>query len=223
MKARKAQGLHALKALKASPTASKHSTAAGKVPPAAAKGVADATGDADFAQTLGPVHPLRSDPRAPSVPPSRMPGARRAAPRQGPSSAPHAPWSDALDTGHWLDDQRRATWVRPGTDPQLPRRLRSGQWRVRATIDLHDLRRDAAREALADFLRHAATRGWRCLCVVHGQGLGSAGQEAVLKRLTLGWLTQCDDVAALVEAPPAEGGAGATWVLLRKAALRAQD
>jgi DNA-nicking Smr family endonuclease len=53
--------------------------------------------------------------------------------------------------------------------------------------------------------------------VVHGKGLGSPGRTPVLKTRVLRWLVQKREVLALVQARPAEGGAGALVVLLQPA------
>ena len=94
------------------------------------------------------------------------------------------------------------------------RKLRRGHWSTQAEIDLHGLRRDAAREALSTFIRDSQRRGLRCVRVVTGKGLGSPGRMPVLKDKTYGWLMQKQDVLAFVQARAAEGGAGALIVLL---------
>ena len=82
-------------------------------------------------------------------------------------------------------------------------------------LDLHGLRVDEAREALAHFVANAHRCGLRCLRVIHGKGLGSAGKEPVLKDKVPRWLVQRDEVLAFCQARPTDGGAGALIVLLR--------
>jgi DNA-nicking Smr family endonuclease len=94
------------------------------------------------------------------------------------------------------------------------RKLRRGGWRLQGQIDLHGLRREDARQALADFIREANKNGLRCVRVVHGKGLGSPGKTPVLKGRVQSWLVQKKEVLAFVQARPAEGGAGALVVLL---------
>ena len=65
------------------------------------------------------------------------------------------------------------------------------------------------------FLREAHRRGWRCVRVVHGKGLGSPGKTPVLKGKVHGWLVQKSEVLAFVQARGDEGGAGAVVVLLK--------
>ncbi len=96
----------------------------------------------------------------------------------------------------------------------MVRKLRRGDWRLQGQIDLHGLRREDARQALADFIREAHKSGWRCVRVVHGKGLGSPGKTPVLKNRVNSWLVQKKEVMAFAQARPADGGAGALVVLL---------
>ncbi len=95
------------------------------------------------------------------------------------------------------------------------RKLRRGHWPVQDSIDLHGLTSDAARRLLLEFLHHATTEGLRCICVVHGKGWHTQGNEGILKMRSRHWLTQCPEVLAFCEPPQHAGGGGAVWVLLK--------
>jgi DNA-nicking Smr family endonuclease len=123
--------------------------------------------------------------------------------------------SDEFDATTLLDIDEALSFRRPGVGVDVTRKLRRGGWSIQGEIDLHGLRRDEAREALAAFLREAGKRGWRCIRVVHGKGLGSPGKTPVLKGKVQSWLMQKDEVLAFVQARADEGGAGAVVVLLR--------
>ena len=79
----------------------------------------------------------------------------------------------------------------------------------------YSMRRDEAREALADFLREVTRRGLRCVRIIHGKGLGSVNREPVLKGMVHKWLVQKDEVLAFCQAKAADGGSGALVVLLK--------
>jgi len=102
------------------------------------------------------------------------------------------------------------------------RKLRRGVWALQGQIDLHGLRTEEAREALSRFLRDAQVRGWRCVRVVHGKGLGSPGKIPVIKDKVKRWLVQSDRVLAFVQARGDDGGAGALIVLLQSSTGVAQ-
>jgi DNA-nicking Smr family endonuclease len=94
-------------------------------------------------------------------------------------------------------------------------KLRRGHWAIQSQIDLHGLRRDEAREALAGHIRESMRRGHRCVRVVHGKGHGSPGRQPVLKAKAQRWLGQCAEVVAFAQASGPQGGAGALIVLLK--------
>ncbi|HWI78614.1 MAG TPA: Smr/MutS family protein [Ramlibacter sp.] len=123
--------------------------------------------------------------------------------------------SDEFDASTLLDIDDALSFRRPGIGTDVTRKLRMGEWSLQGEIDLHGLRREEAREALATFIREAHRRGWRCVRVVHGKGLGSPGKTPVLKSKVQSWLIQKNEVLAFVQARGDEGGAGALVVLLK--------
>jgi DNA-nicking Smr family endonuclease len=123
--------------------------------------------------------------------------------------------SDEFDASTLLDVDDAMSFRRPGIGTDVTRKLRKGDWSLQGEIDLHGLRREEAREALSSFIRHAHRRGWRCVRIVHGKGLGSPGKTPVLKSRVQNWLIQKNEVLAFVQARGDEGGAGALVVLLK--------
>lgn len=166
-----------------------------------------------FRQAVGPVHPLPDDgrhtaetPKAPPIP------ARRQADEQ---AVLRESLSDEFDVESLLETDESLSWRRPELGIDVVRKLRRGVWALQGELDLHGLRTDEAREQMAQFLREAQTRGWRCVRVVHGKGLGSPGRQPVLKDKVRRWLVQSERVLAFVQARADEGGAGALVVLLK--------
>jgi DNA-nicking Smr family endonuclease len=107
------------------------------------------------------------------------------------------------------------SYVRPGINRQVLRRLRRGEWVTQAELDLHGLNRNEARLELASFLLECRHQGIRCVRIVHGKGLRSPNREPVLKHHVRHWLMRRDEVLAFVQARTADGGGGAVVVLLR--------
>jgi DNA-nicking Smr family endonuclease len=123
--------------------------------------------------------------------------------------------SDDFDVSTLLDTDDELSYRSQGIGTDVTQKLRKGHWSLQGQIDLHGLRSDEAREALGQFIRDATKRGWRCVRVVHGKGLGSPGKTPVLKAKVQRWLVQKTEVLAFVQAKGSEGGAGALVVLLK--------
>jgi DNA-nicking Smr family endonuclease len=156
-------------------------------------------------------------PLAPSgrVTPTRPPVAPVAAQRlQDNHAVLHASLSDEMDIERLLETDDGLSFKRPELGPDVTRKLRKGTWALQGQLDLHGMRSDEARQALADFVRHATAQGWRCVRVIHGKGLGSPGRQPVLKAKVQRWLIQKREVLAWVQAKASEGGSGALVVLL---------
>ncbi len=126
--------------------------------------------------------------------------------------------SDDFDVESLLDSDDSLSYSRPGVGADVVRKLRKGHWVIQDQLDLHGMRRDEAREQLAEFLRRTARRGLRCVRIIHGKGLGSINKEPVLKNKVRSWLVQKDEVLAFCVAKASDGGSGALVVLLKGSA-----
>lgn len=154
----------------------------------------------------------------------RMTGERPQARR--PSPAPrarftradrHAVLRESLSGGS--DDPALASgdelvFHRAGLQSPVLRKLRRGQYRVEAELDLHGLNVAEAKHVLRDFLAEALHRQLRCVRIIHGKGLRSGHRGPVLKSAVSGVLRRMASVVAYVSARPVDGGTGAVYVLL---------
>jgi len=96
-------------------------------------------------------------------------------------------------------------------------RLHRGDFSIQAHIDLHGMNVKEARSAFNAFLKEAVSAGKRAVLIIHGRGLSSPA-EPVLKNGVQTWLTSRawrKWVIAYSSAQSFDGGAGATYVLLR--------
>jgi DNA-nicking Smr family endonuclease len=111
-----------------------------------------------------------------------------------------------------------------GVDARAFRALKSGDTAVEARLDLHGLSRERALAALERFVAGARADGRRAVLVIHGRGAHSGDARPVLKPLVWRWLAAAPAASAAVlafaSARPAQGGDGATLLLLRRAAKR---
>lgn len=117
-----------------------------------------------------------------------------------------------------LDDdaeiEEDASYLRPGLPRDILRKLRRTHWVIQDDLDLHGFTGEEAAMQTAVFLADARRRGLRCVRIVHGKGLRSAGREPVLRKRIRKLLTRRDEVLAFVEPRGFHGGSGAVVVLL---------
>jgi len=109
-------------------------------------------------------------------------------------------------------------WTGFNVNPWITQRLHRGEFSIQEYIDLHGLSVREARVALEAFLRHALSTRKHAVLIVHGRGLSSR-TEPILKTRVYEWLTSGTWkkwVIAFTSARLCDGGAGATYVLLRQ-------
>lgn len=166
-----------------------------------------------FSHSVGRVQPVAPSGRRHAVPEPPSPEPRQR--ELDEERALHESLSDEFDPVTLLETDDQLSYRRPEIGIDVLRKLRRGGWSIQGEVDLHGLRRDAARERLTAFVHDAVHTGLRCVRVVHGKGNGSPGREPVLKGKVRSWLIQKADVLAFVQARGDEGGHGAVIVLLR--------
>lgn len=103
-----------------------------------------------------------------------------------------------------------------GVQEGVYRKLRLGKYEPQSRLDLHRVTLRDARIQVIDFLNTGYQHGLRTVLITHGKGYHSV-TPGRLKSYVLHWLEEWDLVLAFHSAKPWHGGAGATYVLLRKA------
>ncbi len=166
-----------------------------------------------FRQSIGVVAPIAPPDKVLLHPPRPLPIARQHMADEQAALAESLSDDFSIDT--LLDTDAALSFARNGIGSDVLRKLRRGHWVIQSQLDLHGLRTDEAREALADYLRSVTRRGQRCVRIIHGKGLGSINKEPVLKNKVRNWLVQKEEVLAFCQAKAADGGSGALVVLLK--------
>jgi DNA-nicking Smr family endonuclease len=147
------------------------------------------------------------------------------APRRGRTddeAEAYAELADLIDGSGAFDISATDEYIEgaaPGIDRKLVRKLRRGEYSVQAHLDLHGLVSEEARVEVERFFGESRTNGHRCVLIIHGRGLHSKESVPVLKERMKVWLTRgriSRGVLAFATARPADGGAGALYVLLRR-------
>lgn len=118
---------------------------------------------------------------------------------------------DDLETGEHL------SFMRPGVQKRVMKKLRTGQYAIQDEIDLHGLTVNDCREVIPAFLLHAQNQNHRCVRIIHGRGRKKSVDDApVLKRMLNHWLSHHKAILAFCSARPEDGGTGAVYVLLKR-------
>lgn len=107
-------------------------------------------------------------------------------------------------------------WVGVAGKKFLPN-LRSGLYSIQGQIDLHGLTREQARITVEDYIGQMSRFRSCCIKIIHGRGINSPSDRAVLKENLQHWLStrrMSRHVVAYASAQFADGGVGAIYVLL---------
>lgn len=166
-----------------------------------------------FRRAMRGVQPLKTGARVPIERPSPKARARFARAERA------AVLTESVGAGEDLYDLQpgdELQFRRAGVSELVLRRLRRGDYRIDAEIDLHGLTVEQAKQQLAAYLREALSRELRCVRVIHGKGLRSGTRGPVLKNTVNALLRRADAVLAFASARPVAGGTGATLVLLAR-------
>lgn len=107
-------------------------------------------------------------------------------------------------------------YSRPGLHRRIVKKLRKGQYRIVAELDLHGLTTVKTIETLTQFMKQARRADACCVRIIHGKGHRSNNHGPVLKPLVYTWLKKRDEVLAFTSARPVDGGTGALYVLLKR-------
>jgi DNA-nicking Smr family endonuclease len=189
-----------------------------RAPPPSKKRTADDDDAAMFLEAVGGVAPVKVKPQRvdPTAPPA--PVIDRVL-EEAESLTRLAELITPEDVFELDEDGERVEGHVRGFDERVVKRLRAGQFKVDASVDLHGLKKDEAQKAVEQLVQRARVAGHRCVVIVTGRGLHSESAAPVLKPEVPLWLSRgrtSKQVLAFCSAPPQHGGVGAIIVLLRR-------
>lgn len=98
--------------------------------------------------------------------------------------------------------------------------LRNRMYSIQEQLDLHGFNRIEARAVVEDFVVRMSRFRSCCVKIIHGRGINSPDDRAILKDSLQHWLStrrMSRYVVAYASAPLNDGGVGAVYVLLRHA------
>ena len=163
-----------------------------------------------FRQAMDGVVPLNAPPTTDSKAPRTQ--LRRHRPETVASESPPSfPLSlvdqSQIDTD---DDTHRKN----GVQKRIIQKLKRGRFPPGDQLDLHHMTMKTAHKALLDFVANAQGRNIECVRIIHGKGLRSENGPR-LRTMARQVLRDHPRVLAFSACKPADGGSGATDVLLK--------
>lgn len=176
-----------------------------------------------FAKEMADVSPLRTPDRILlPAPAERTPGQdyRRQAAQQ-----PTAHDENFLTTGfvELVHPQAVISYMRPGIQHGVFRKLRQGGYPIDATLDLHQMSVEQARREVFEFVHDCMRHDVRTALINHGKGGRDPDRPAaMIKSHVAKWLPLFPEVMAFHSAQGFHGGTGAVYVMLRKSERQKQ-
>lgn len=108
------------------------------------------------------------------------------------------------------------SWMRPGIQHGVFKKLRLGHYPIEARLDLHRMTVEQARREVFGFISDCVRYGLRSVIILHGKGERNPDGIAQLKSYLAKWLPELDSVLAFHSAQKHHGGTGAVYVMVRK-------
>jgi len=165
-----------------------------------------------FRKTVGKVTPVKNDRVGINTKPKPKPK-----PQAKPVDYKENFLHDSFHETEQLSNEDRMSFISPGLQKNILKKLKKGHFGMDNELDLHGLTSAASKQQLLKFLYFCIEDGARCVRIIHGKGYRSSDNFPVLKNNLNLWLRQHQDVLAFCSAPAREGGTGAVYVLLRLA------
>ena len=104
-------------------------------------------------------------------------------------------------------------FARSGVQQKVLRKMRTGQYTIEASLDLHGMIVEEAREALAHFIWECRRKRIRNVLIIHGKG--RAHHNPILKNKLNNWLRQTNEILAFCSIKTKDGSTGSLYVLLK--------
>lgn len=167
-------------------------------------------------EELESVKPLKQQDRVTTQAPAEADAAAFAARRAAAETAPGAPSPLTLGWVAPRTPYEIMGFKRDGVQEGVYKKLRLGGYPCQGVLDLHRKTLAQAADSVYQFVRTHYSAGHRMVRIIHGRGIRSQPEPAMLKRYCAHWLMEIECVLAYHSAQPKDGGAGALYVLLRK-------
>lgn len=167
-------------------------------------------------EELASVKPLKQQDRVMTQTPVETDATVFAARRAAAEIAPGTPSPLTLGWVPSRTPHEIMGFKRDGVQEGVYKKLRLGGYVCEGVLDLHRKTLVEAADSVYQFVQRHFSAGHRMVRIIHGRGIRSQPEPAMLKRYCAQWLMEVEFVIAYHSAQPKDGGAGALYVLLRK-------
>jgi len=120
-----------------------------------------------------------------------------------------------LDNSSKVSAFESLSYSQPGVRTQELSRLKKGNFKIEAVLDLHGFILSDAEQEIDDFIALCFAKQQRHIRIIHGKGYNSSEQYPILKNLVNQTLRQLNEVIAFSSTPEKDGGVGAVNILLK--------
>lgn len=165
-----------------------------------------------FRQEIGEIEHLPQD----KVVPITKPAKTLIQTRLDTSHESPATLADLYQPNELVGSEEVLDFRRSGIQERQLTKLRGGQTKIDAELDLHGMIIPVAHQALVDFITDCRNYNIRGARLIHGKGWSSKHHKPILKTKLNHWLREMDEVLAFCSARIQDGGTGALYLLLRK-------
>jgi len=123
---------------------------------------------------------------------------------------------DFAEPNTLVGQEETLVFRRSGIQERQLNKLRQGQVKMEAELDLHGMTIPVAYQALHDFILECQQLNIRGARIIHGKGWSSKHHKPILKTKTNQWLREIDTILAFCSARTEDGGTGAVYLLLKR-------
>ena len=117
------------------------------------------------------------------------------------------------NTGPRVSTEEYLSYKSAGIQTKIFAKLKKGQYRPLATIDLHGKTKQESSIAIHNFIARCQNDSIKYALVIHGKGHNNG---AILKNHITNLLTNNAEVLAFCSAKPEDGGTGAVYMILKR-------
>ena len=165
-----------------------------------------------FRQEIGDIEHLTQD----KITPVTKPIDAKAAVQRRSIDRKESKLADIYEPNDLVGSEESLIFRRSGIQERQLSRLRGGQIKMDAELDLHGMTIPVAHQALVNFIADCVSYNIRSARLIHGKGWSSKHHKPILKTKLNHWLCDMDNVLAFCSARIEDGGTGALYLLLRK-------